>query len=123
MPTATLPASLLAARHGLWLLPKWQEFTNYAIPPFSPDATPRQTKLSDAQISAVKALAARVHVQNSFGERVAEYSKEMKSDGDGKTAWKMWVDIHMKDWKVWTEIENVLDARGRHPRQLIGQQG
>ncbi|KAI9429463.1 hypothetical protein H4582DRAFT_2065217 [Lactarius indigo] len=123
MPTATTSAGLLAAGAELWSYSQWQEQTNYAIPPFSPNATKALTGLDDGKISSVKALTTRVHVLPDWGARVSELGKKQSNDSDGQKAWKEWVHNNIKEWKVWTEIEDILDACGRHPRQLIGQPG
>ncbi|KAN0128350.1 P-loop containing nucleoside triphosphate hydrolase protein [Lactarius tabidus] len=123
MPTPPYVTALFAAGPKLWEYPKWQERTNYIIPPFSSDATPSLTGLRLHEISAVKAMATKVHAMETHQEILVALSKERDNDAGGKVIWNDWAMKRFDGWNVVQDIEAVLMDEGRHPRQLINQQG
>ncbi|KAH8978021.1 hypothetical protein EDB83DRAFT_2327384, partial [Lactarius deliciosus] len=123
MANALYFTALFAAGTELWTYPKWQERTQYIVPPFATDATPALTGMSDHQISAVRAFSDRIHSITSFAQRVKRLAKGRDNDSEGRRAWNAWVKRAFLKWKIVQEIEAVLMEEERHPRQLIGRQG
>lgn len=123
MPTPTTIIALFAAGPGLWEYPKWQERTRYEIPPFSSDATPQLTKLTGDQLSAVKALAAKVFAQPTTHQQILnDLAEERNNDSGGREAWTNWAKARINEWNVIQDVEALLMQESRHPRQLINQQ-
>jgi hypothetical protein len=122
MPTASYYSALFAAGPGLWQYPKWQERTKFAIPPFSDSATTTVTGLDEHELSAVKALSLKVHAIKPHQKVLEALLNERDNDSAGRRAWESWAKKRSGDWKVFQDIEAVLLAEGRHPRQLIGKQ-
>jgi hypothetical protein len=123
MPTAPYFSALFAAGTELWTYPKWQVRTKFIVPPFSVDATPALTGLDDREIRAVKAFSDRIHAITPQTEHIAALAKERDNDSDGRRAWDSWAKRNFSNWDLVQDLEIVLRAEGRHPRQLIGQQG
>jgi hypothetical protein len=123
MPSAPYVSALFAAGTELWQYPKWQERTKYAVPPFASDATPSLTRLDANQISAVKAFSARVHKITPHAKLLEAFNNKRDNDSEGRRAWETWTKDNFDKWKVVQDMEAVLFEEGRHPRQLIGQQG
>ena len=123
MPVATYSSALFAAGAEIWAYPKWQERTKYLVPPFSSDATPSLTGLNHQQISAVQALSSRIHSLTPHQALLDAFAKERDNDKGGRSAWEIWVKRHFDNWKTVQHMEAILHEEGRHPRQLIGQQG
>lgn len=98
------------------------ERTNYTVPPFSSDATPEATGLSEHDIKAVKALAARIHAMPSSKHQSA-LVKDRDNDRNRRRAWDSWLKDRFNKWSLVQDIESVLKEENRHLRQLIGQQG
>jgi hypothetical protein len=123
MPTTSYSSALLAAGTKIWTYPRWQERTKFIVPPFSDEATPKSTGLSKEELSAVKAFSDRIHSSASAQQLLTALGKERDNDRDGRRAWEHWTKKHFNGWGIVKDIESVLMAEGRHPRQLIGQQG
>lgn len=123
MPTPPYSHPLLAVGTEIWSYPTWQERTKFIVPPFSPEATPALTKISEGEIHAVKAFAQRIHGLATYTERLAELSKGLDNDKDGRRIWATWSKKHLPGWGIAKDIEGVLLAESRHPRQLIGRMG
>ncbi|KAH9011667.1 P-loop containing nucleoside triphosphate hydrolase protein [Lactarius pseudohatsudake] len=122
MPSASYSHALFTAGTELWTYPTWQERTKYVVPPFSEDASPALTGLSNEEISAVKALSATFHATTVIAGRSAK-KPGRDNDSEGWRAWNAWVKRDFLKWKIVQEIEAVLMEEERHPRQLIGRQG
>lgn len=122
MPTAPYFTALLAAGPDFWGYPKWQERTNFIVPPFDADATTALTGLSAKELSALKTFAERIHSIQSPAEVLAALAKARDNDLLGRRAWETWAKEHFKDWNLVPAIEGVLEDEDRHPSQLIGQQ-
>lgn len=123
MPTDPYIIALFAAGTALWEYPKWQERTNYAIPPISSDATPELTGLSITELQAIKAMAIKFYAEPEHEEALKQFSEENNNDGGGREAWRTWARPRFNEWKVAQDVEAVLTREGRHPRQLINTQG
>jgi hypothetical protein len=123
MPTAPYYAALFAAGPEIWQYPTWQERTKYIVPPFSSEATPALTGLSDHEISLIKALAGRTHHLTKHAEVMKVLNTERDNDTMGKRAWDAWAARNFDNWSLKKDLEIVLMEEGRHPRQLIGTQG
>lgn len=123
MPTIPYFTALFAAGTDLWSYAKWQDRTHSIVPPFSSEATPSLTGLSEHEISAIKALSDRIHSISSYTELIVALGKDRDNDGDGRRAWNTWAKKHFTSWGIIKDIEKILTDEGRHPRQLIRQQG
>lgn len=123
MPSIPYSNALFAAGTEFWKYPKWEERTNIAIPPFSPEATPQNTGLNVREISAVKAFSERIHNIKPLAKLIEALSNKRDNDADGRSAWETWIKRNFDSWHIVQDVEAVLVAEGRHPRQLIGQQG
>jgi hypothetical protein len=123
MPTAPYYAALLGAGTNLWTYPKWQERTKFIVPPFAADATSVLTGLSDEELTAVKTFCDRIHSIPAQTEVFAALAKPRDNDSDGRRAWNSWAKDNFSKWHLVQDIELILMTEGRHPRQLIGQQG
>jgi hypothetical protein len=123
MPSPPYIIALFAAGPELWQYPKWQERTKYAVPPFASDATPSLTRLDVDQISAIKALASRIHNLATHQMVLSALAKERDNDSAGRRAWDIWATENFDNWRLVQDMEKVLMEEGRHPRQLIGNQG
>ncbi len=124
MPVATYFAALFATGPEIWTYPKWQERTNFVVPPFAAEATPTLTGLSEHDIRAVKALSDKIHGMKSYASRVTTLAQERDNlnDIEGRRAWQAWMEQYFAKWKLIPDIEGVLMEEDRHPHQLIGQQ-
>ncbi|KAH9019253.1 P-loop containing nucleoside triphosphate hydrolase protein [Lactarius pseudohatsudake] len=100
MPSASIAAAVLAVADTVWGYDAWQDRTKNAVAPFQVEASTGQTGLTQHELDAVRALAARVHCKPQFREQVVEIAKA-ENDNIG------------------SDIEVVLDRFGRHPRQLV----
>ncbi|KAH9046210.1 P-loop containing nucleoside triphosphate hydrolase protein [Lactarius hengduanensis] len=118
MPSASIAAAVLAVADTVWGYDAWQDRTKNAVAPFQVEASTGQTGLTQHELDAVRALAARVHCKPQFRERVVEIAKA-ENDNVGKAAWAKWLDGRLTSWKIGSDIEVVLDRFGRHPRQLV----
>ena len=120
MPTPSIAIALFAAGVELWDYFKWQERTNYEVPPFSSEATPELTKLTADQLSAVRALANKVFVQPMTHQTIlSDLCEERNNDTGGRDAWVIWVKARINQWNLVQDVEAVLMQESRHPRQLI----
>lgn len=124
MPTPPYITALLAAGPEIWGYAKWQERTEYSIPPFADNATPESTGLSEQNISAVKALANKLFARKDSHEKILKISTETRdNDTAGRAAWAEWVNKRFETWKVKDTVEEVLIEEGRHPLKLINGPG
>jgi hypothetical protein len=122
MPTASAPAAVMAVGDTIWDYETWRERTNYIVVPFQKDATAWQTGLMDQKLAAVKNLADRIHQNTGYHDRLKAFYVKDK-DQDGKEAWVEWFRPEHVSWKLRKEMELLLDAYERHPRQLAGDGG
>jgi hypothetical protein len=122
MPTATYFNALFAAGPKLWGYPKWQERTKFIVPPFADEATTELTGLSNDELVAVKAFADRIHSMESPAEVLSALTKTRDNDQLGRSVWDAWAKKHFSSWELVQDVDAVLTAECRHPRQLIGQQ-
>ena|ERR1700761_6748896 len=119
MPTPPVPAATMAVADIIWGFEKWKERTKHVVAPFSPDATPEQTKLTEKELEAIKALAHRIHGAGDYTARIKAFREDNDNDKAGKAAWLKWFQRVHGSWKVMKDIEEALNSLGRHPRLMV----
>jgi hypothetical protein len=123
MPAVSVSAAVMAIGDTIWEYGVWKDRTKNAAVPFHKDATEAQTSLNSKELTAVRALADRVHSVTGYKERLAEYAKSNHNDQGGKVAWAKWFNKNQPGWKIQKDVEEVLDLHLRHPRQSVSNGG
>jgi hypothetical protein len=119
MPSGTVPAATMAVADIIWGFEKWKDRTKNVVLPFRPDATTELTSLTPNELEAVKALAHRVHNARRYTARLQVFKNDNDNDKAGKAAWIKWFRKYHGNWKVMKDMEEILNAYGRHPRLLV----
>lgn len=123
MPSATVPAAVLAVADTIWSYETWGDRVKNVTLPWDEGASTSRTNLETDELEAVRALAHRVHSKTTFRDRVNVFDGENDNDKLGKLAWKKWFRKVHPGWNMRKDIEKVLDAYDRHPRLLMGAGG
>ena len=123
MPSAIVPAAVLAVADFVWDFETWRERTNNVTLPFHEDATPLQTNLSEGELKAVQALAHRIHSIDSYEQRLKVFEEEDDNYKAGKVAWRKWFERVHPSWHIRNDMENLLDTYERHPRLMVDSAG
>jgi hypothetical protein len=113
----------MAVGDTIWDYETWRERTMHVVVPFQDDATPVQTSLTERELTAVKALAHRIHNTDGYFNRLKAFKDAKDNDQAGKEAWLQWFRPAHVRWNLRKDMEVLLDTYERHPRQLAGDGG
>lgn len=123
MPSGTIPAAVMAVSDEIWEYEEWKARTKYTVTPFTEGVTHDQLGMSNRELRAVKALAERLHLKPEYGKRIEAFATVEDNDKAGKAAWTKWLNARYGGWMVRKDVEEMLHEYGRHPRQILREDG